>query len=328
MRDTLLAGAQATMNFREKLATRGIMCLDGALASELEARGCDLNQRLWSAAILHQNPELISAVHRDYLVAGADCIASSSYQASLPGFAEAGFDAREGEGLYRLSIRLAFEARDDFCRARGVRVDSPEAPLVAVSIGPYGAYLADGSEYRGNYGISDTELRSFHAERLELAIDELGQLTDRPLLAFETIPCLGEAKILTELLNQHPEAQAWLAFSCNSTETVSEGQSITSCVAALQDSPGLVALGVNCTDPALMPELIPLLAQGNLPVISYPNSGASYDSELKLWCGPEEELPLDSDLDAWSQAGASILGGCCRTTPAWIAQLVAWREAR
>lgn len=316
------------MDFREKLASRGILCLDGALASELEVRGCDLNQRLWSAAILHQNPELISAVHRDYLVAGADCISSASYQASLPGFIEAGFDARAGEQLYRLSIRLAFEARDDFCGASGVRVDSPDAPLVAVSIGPYGAYLADGSEYRGKYRITDAELRSFHGERLELAMDELNQLTDKPLFAFETIPCLREAVVLTELLREHPEAQAWLAFSCNSADSVSEGQSITSCVAALQGSAGLVALGVNCTDPRLMPELIPLLAKGSAPVISYPNSGANYDPELKRWSESAAQLPCTSDLDIWAQAGASILGGCCHTTPAWIAQLVAWRDAR
>lgn len=316
------------MDFRQKLASLDILCLDGALASELEVRGCDLNHRLWSAAILHQNPELISAVHRDYLVAGADCIASASYQASMPGFVEAGFDARAGENLYRLSIRLAFEARDEFCGSSGMRVDSQDAPLVAVSIGPYGAYLADGSEYRGGYRITDAELRSFHGERMELAMDELKQLTDRPLFAFETIPSLGEAVILTELLELHPEAQAWLAFSCNSAETVSEGQSIPSCVAALQGSPGLVALGVNCTDPSLLPELIPQLAKGSAPVISYPNSGASFDPQRKRWSESDEELPLTSDLDAWAQAGASILGGCCRTTPAWIAQLVAWREAR
>ena len=184
------------MRFTDKLAAHDVLVLDGALATELEKRGCDLNQGLWSAAILDQHPDLIRDVHRAYLVTGADCITSASYQASMPGFHAAGFTQQKSEALYRQSLRLAYAARNAFCQERGIASDSLDAPLVAISIGPYGAFLADGSEYRGRYQISDDELARFHEDRIALALDELQQHTDQPLLAFETIPSLPEALVL------------------------------------------------------------------------------------------------------------------------------------
>lgn len=315
------------MNFEDKIAAMGILVLDGGLASELERRGCNLDSKLWSAAILDRQPDAIRDVHRAYLDAGADCIASSSYQASVPGFRAAGFAIDKSEALYRLSIRLPYEARDAFCTARGIATDSLRAPLVATSIGPYGAYLADGSEYRGNYQVSSDELRRFHAERLALAIDELKQLTDHPLLAFETIPSLHEALLLTELLADHPDVQAWISFSCATPDATSEGQPIAECLSALDDA-GLAAIGVNCSAPDLMPAAIRGFAAGNTAVIAYPNSGETYDARQKRWSGVGDLEQAHGDFEDWALAGATVLGGCCRTTPEWIATLVAWRTSR
>ena len=316
------------MRFTDKLAASGILILDGGLATELEVRGCDLNQSLWSAAVLDQSPQVIREVHRSYLEAGADCIATASYQASVPGFRAAGFDTRTGEALYRRSIRLAYEARDAFCKAQRIAADSLEAPLVAASIGPYGAYLADGSEYRGGYAVRPDELADFHAERIQLAVDELRSHTDHPLLAFETIPSLPEGLILAEILGRHSGVEAWLSFSCPTASATSEGQPIAECVAAVEECRGIVALGVNCTRPELLAELVTQFAAGSRPVVAYPNAGGSYDAARKEWSTDGEAIPAASVFGDWVDAGARVLGGCCRSTPEWIAALVRFRAAR
>jgi len=316
------------MPFSEKLQANEVLVIDGALATELEARGCDLNQSLWSAVALDRHPALIRDVHRAYLTAGADCITTASYQASVPGFRAAGYDVPRSEELYRQSIRLAYETRAEFCRERQLDVDGVDAPLVATSIGPYGAYLADGSEYRGNYPVSAAELAEFHGERIALALDELKAHTDQPLLAFETIPSLEEARTLIAALAAHPGAQAWLSFSCGSPRTVCEGQSIAECLLALEAADGIVAVGANCVAPELVVDLAGQFAASGQAVIAYPNAGGSYDASTRQWSTDGSEVPGPMAFDAWSDAGARVLGGCCRTTPAWVAALVAWRGQR
>ena len=316
------------MRFTDKLAANDILVLDGALATELEKRGCDLNQSLWSAATLAQHPGMIRDVHRAYLEAGADCITSASYQASIPGFHAAGFTQQKSEELYRDSIRLAYAARDAFCQQRGVASDSLDAPLVAVSIGPFGAFLADGSEYRGRYQVADDAIQSFHEDRIALAMDELLQHTDQPLLAFETIPSLSEALALLKILSLHPRAEAWLSFSCATRSETCEGQAISQCMSELDVGDALLAVGVNCTGPELLSDLIPHFAASDRPVIAYPNAGGVYDPVTKAW--QEGGLLSNSGhaFDQWVHAGAVVLGGCCRTSPEWISELVRWRAAR
>jgi homocysteine S-methyltransferase len=316
------------MRFTDKLAARDMLVLDGALSTELEKRGCDLNQSLWSAGMLDQHPDLIRDVHRVYLEAGADCITSASYQASLPGFRAAGFTQQKSEELYRQSIRLAYAARNSFCQERGIASDSLEAPLVAISIGPYGAFLADGSEYRGRYQVSDDELARFHEDRIALALDELQQHTDQPLLAFETIPSLPEALVLLKALVLHPVTEAWLSFSCATGSETCEGQAISQCMATLDAGEELVAVGVNCTRPQLLNELIPQFAVSHRPVIAYPNAGGVYDSNSKEWQAGDRLSDTPDAFDQWANAGATVLGGCCRSSPEWISELVAWRDQR
>jgi homocysteine S-methyltransferase len=214
----------------------------------------------------------------------------------------------------RGAVTLAIEARDDFWALPGNRKGRLR-PLVAASIGPYGAFLADGSEYRGHYGLSESELKAFHRPRLEV-LAEAGA----DLLAFETIPCLEEALVLAELLTEFPSLSAWMSFSCQDGSRNCEGQLVAECAAALQPFTQIAALGVNCTRPGYIASLLRLMgARTDKPLLAYPNSGEHYDAVAKIWLGSAEGYAAQSH--AWYEAGARLIGGCCRTTPEDIAQL-------
>src|SRR5262245_60294194 len=172
------------------------LVIDGALATELERRGYDLKDDLWSAKILLEQPEAIQQLHFDYFTAGADCVITASYQATVEGFMKRGLNENEAIDLIQKSVKLAIDARDEFWADESNRIGRSK-PFVAASVGPYGAFLADGSEYRGNYGLTEKELMDFHRPRMK-ALTEAGA----DLLACETIPCLIEAQALTKLLKE------------------------------------------------------------------------------------------------------------------------------
>ena len=296
------------------LARQPIMVLDGALATELERRGADLVDPLWSAKYLVEQPELIRHVHWEYFNAGADVATTATYQATFEGFARRGFDVAAAADLMRGAVTLAIEARDDFWALPGNRKGRLR-PLVAASIGPYGAFLADGSEYRGRYGLSESELKAFHRPRLKV-LAEAGA----DLLAFETIPCLGEALVLAELLTEFPSLCAWMSFSCQDGSRNCEGQLVAECAVALQPFTQIAALGVNCTRPEHIASLLRLMgARTDKPLLAYPNSGERYDAVAKTWLGSAEGFAAQSR--SWYEAGARLIGGCCRTTPGDIALL-------
>jgi homocysteine S-methyltransferase len=290
--------------------------LDGGLATAMEARGCDLNDELWSAKVLMEDPELIRAVHLDFLAAGADCIASASYQASLSGFRQRGLSDEEGRDLLVLSVRLATDARDEFWSDEGNR-EGRQKPLVAASIGPYGAYLADGSEYTGNYGISDQEVYDFHRERWHI-LAEAGP----DLMACETIPGQREAEILIRLLDETPDQWAWISFSCRDERRLSDGGRIWDAVRILDGEPRLAAVGVNCIAPELVtPLLAEVSRETDKPILVYPNSGESYDAGDKRWHSTPSATQLEGAALHWVRAGASGVGGCCRVSPDEIAKI-------
>ncbi len=306
-----------------RLTKHSPLILDGAFATELERRGQNLQHSLWSARLLMDAPEAIRDLHLTYLRAGVDCITSVGYQASVPGFMACGFSPAEARELYLDSIRIPLQARDDFVRESG----GPE-PLVAASIGPYGAYLADGSEYRGAYSASAAEIENFHRQRIEL-INELAEQGAAPdLIAIETIPSLDEALILAGILESCVTQPAWLAFSCRDAERNCEGQLIEVCTQALDACPAIVAVGVNCTSPEHMPALIGRMAKvTSKPILAYPNSGEVYDPKERSWGGQNIFANLEDAATLWVSAGASLLGGCCRTGPKDIARLVRWRDS-
>lgn len=296
-----------------------LLILDGALATELERRGCDLRDPLWSAKVLLENPELIAQVHRDYLLAGADCIITASYQATVEGFMQRGLTLEAARETLQRSVQLAVEARDAFWQDEVHRVGRPR-PLVAASVGPYGAFLADGSEYRGDYRLSEAELMDFHRPRLA-ALLEAGP----DLLACETIPCFTEARALTHLLAEFPDACAWFSFSARDDAHISQGERLADCAAALDAIPQVVAIGVNCTAPRHIPALIAAARTAtSKPIVVYPNSGETYDAVRRAWCGPATIDTFAREAQRWYDAGAQLIGGCCRTTPAHLTQIAAW----
>ena len=305
-----------TNPFENFLAHSGVVLLDGALATELERRGAVLNDALWSARLLIEDPRLIYQVHYDYLVAGADVITTASYQATFQGFARRGLGHDAAADLMRRSVQLAQQARDDFWADPAHR-EGRKRPLVAASVGPYGAYLADGSEYRGDYGLSVTELMDFHRERMAVLAD-----SGADLLACETIPCAVEGEALAALLAEFPNARAWLSFSCRSGEEVSDGGPFAACAALANRSEQVVAVGVNCTAPRYVESLL-AIAQGVTakPLLCYPNSGEAWDPLHGCWVGSSGVTDFGEPARRWRAAGASLIGGCCRTTPEDIREM-------
>jgi len=301
------------------LASYPAVILDGALATELERRGCDLKDKLWSAKALLETPELIRQVHLDYFMAGADCAITASYQATVEGLSRRGLNEKEAIELIQSSVRLAVEARDEFWKDEARCVGRPR-PFVAASVGPYGAYLADGSEYRGDYGLTETQLMDFHRLRMKALIE-----TDADMLACETIPCLVEAQALTRLLKEFPNTSAWISFSCRDDTHVCHGEKFEDCVRLVSQSPQVVAVGVNCTSPKFVSSLIREAKKAtDKPILVYPNSGETYDASLHDWDGRPVCDSFADQAKEWVQVGARGIGGCCRTTPDDIRAIADW----
>ncbi|HDG1688004.1 TPA: homocysteine S-methyltransferase [Kluyvera cryocrescens] len=298
------------------LADSPFVLLDGAMATELEARGCDLADSLWSAKVLMENPQLIYDVHLDYFRAGAQVAITASYQATPEGFAARGLDETQSRALIARSVELARQARDAY------RAENPAAKglLIAGSIGPYGAYLADGSEYRGDYQRSAQVFQDFHRPRID-ALLEAGA----DLLACETLPSFDEIRALAQLLVEYPVAQAWFSFTLRDSQHLSDGTPLRDVLAFLADYPQILAVGINCIALENTVDALSYLhSQTPLPLVVYPNSGEHYDAVTKTWHHHGEACAtLEGYLPQWLAAGAKLIGGCCRTTPKDIAALKA-----
>lgn len=300
------------------LENQEVILLDGALATELERRGADLRDALWSAKMLVTDPALIRQVHYDYFVAGADVATSASYQATFEGFDRKGIGRAEAARLMRLSVALAMEARDQFWADAANRTGRLR-PLVAASIGPYGAYLANGAEYSGDYGLSRQQLMDFHAPRLEV----LAQ-SGADLLACETIPTLLEVEALVRVLEEFPGVYAWLSCSCGDAARLRHGEPLVEVVKLANACEQVVAVGVNCTAPHLIEPLLQSVhATAKKPLMAYPNRGEGWDPIAKCWIAGSGVEKFDELARRWHAAGARLIGGCCRTTPADIQEMAA-----
>jgi homocysteine S-methyltransferase len=280
--------------------------LDGGLSNALAARGHDLSDELWTARLLRDAPGEVAAVHRTYYAAGAEVATTASYQASVPGFERAGLSRTEAEALVRRSVTLAREVRDELAGDGHRR-------LVAASVGPYGAVLADGSEYRGRYGVGAAALRDFHLPRLELLAS-----AGPDLFAVETVPDLEEAEVLVPLLDEIG-LPAWLSYSCAGLLTRA-GQPLAEAFAVVAPSTAVVATGVNCCAPDdVRPALEVARAVTGKPGVAYPNSGQGWDSGTHTWSGATSyDVAL---APGWVAAGAAYVGGCCQVGPDDIAAL-------
>ncbi|CAL1291754.1 unnamed protein product [Larinioides sclopetarius] len=290
-----------------------VYILDGGLASELEQDGFSLlHDPLWSARMLHENPDAIVRVHDRYLTNGAEIIITASYQASIPGFQKhLGVSCEESKILLKSSVELARKA----IQQHSDKTKDSKEIFIAGSVGSYGAALADGSEYTGDYcnEITHEDLIKWHHPRIECLID-----AGVDLLAFETIPSVKEGEALMKLLKDFPNAKAWLSFSCQSMHQTSHKENIaTSALTCLKMAPPgqLLAIGVNCCPPEFSKSLLKDIStiSDGFPLIVYPNSGEKWDNR-EGWSG-DKVKPNSYYIESWMKSGAKIIGGCCRTTP-------------
>jgi len=277
----------------------GPVVLDGGLATLLEARGHDLSSDLWSARLLRDDPEAVVSAHREFFAAGAEVATSASYQASFEGFARLGLDREQAADLMRLAVTLAVRARDE---------SAPDG-WVAASVGPYGAYLADGSEYRGDYDLDVAGLRDFHRPRLEVLA-----AAGADVLAVETIPCLAEVEALCAELDG-TGVTAWLSLSADGDRTRAD-EPLAEAWDMTADVDEIVAVGVNCCVPG---DVTTALADATGPLVAYPNSGQGWDAVRRSWTGESAFDP--GAVEAWLDAGARLVGGCCRVGPDDIAEV-------
>lgn len=277
-----------------------VVVLDGGLATRLEARGHDLSDRLWSARMLLDEPAEVRATHEDFFAAGAEVAITASYQVSESGFAAAGRTASEARVALRRSVRLAREAAEAFGAPR----------WVAASVGPYGASLDDGSEYRGDYGLSVAQLRAWHRPRLEV-LAEAGA----DVLACETIPSLAETEALAAELAALG-VPAWISLTTVGDRT-RLGEPASEAYALAAEVPEVIALGANCCDPGGAATVVASVG-GRRPVLFYPNSGETWDAASRHWTG---RPGVRGKALAWAAAGIRGIGGCCRVTPDQIAAI-------
>lgn len=306
---------------QDVLEKTGIMVIDGSMGFYLDALGCDLNDNIWTAKVLAERPDMVKQVHLGYFRAGADCGITCSYQATIPGLMTKGYTESEAEDIIASSVRVFQDARDQWWEEEG-HAAGRAYPLCLASVGPYGAYLADGSEYRGNYRVSDQELREFHYRRMELLWN-----AGADILLMETQPSLREvlveAKIAEEL-----GADYWVSFSCRDGSHTCEGDSIAQCAEALGTGhPHLRMVGVNCTFPQLIEPLIKEWRDNiDLPVAVYPNGSEGYDPETKTWSNNVAASRWGEYALRWMQDGAKAVGGCCGTLPEHIKEVAKARE--
>lgn len=303
------------------LEKNGIMVIDGSMSTALEALGADNSSKLWTAAALAENPDLVKQVHIDYFKAGADCGITCTYQATIPGLKEHGYTNEEAERLIADSIRIFLEARDEWWESEG-KVAGRAYPICLAGLGPYGAYLADGSEYTGNYGVSDNVLYEFHRRRLEI-VKEAGA----EIALIETQPSLNEAIIAANICEEL-DFDYWISFSCRDGYRINEGDKISDCARVLSDGfPHLKMIGVNCSKPEYIASLIrELKSASDLPIGVYPNSGLIYDPETKTWTQPQNVMNFGAYALDYMQAGAVAVGGCCTTACEQIKQVVSARD--
>lgn len=313
MRRTILA---------DGLKRKNPMILDGAMATELEKKGLNISNTLWSASVIRDHAMAIRDVHLRYFQAGADVAITDTYQATIAGFQKAGISEEEGNHLIKAAVWAADEARQIFWeQLAATERDARLYPIIAGSVGPYGAYRADGSEYTGAYSLNRRDYQSFHFSRMN-ALKE----ADVDLFAFETMPNMDEVEALIDLLEKDfPEASAWVSFSLGDPEHLCDGTLLEKAAAWAGAHEAIAAVGVNCLPAQWASQAITSVRRGtDKPVIVYPNSGETYDPQTKSWHHPVAHVDYGQSSRQWFQLGASLLGGCCRTSPDEIRKIAEW----
>ncbi|XP_029988996.1 uncharacterized protein LOC115418613 isoform X1 [Sphaeramia orbicularis] len=311
----------ASARLRPYMTDNGPLILDGGLATELEAQGVNLQgDPLWSARLLHTNPQAIKDAHYRFLLSGADVITTATYQASIPGFINhLDVTSEHARELLMSGVHLAKETVETFVSDNHSK--GRLQPLVGGSVGPYGAFLHNGSEYTGTYAkeMSIEELKVWHRPHIECLV-----AAGADLIAFETIPSVKEGEALVGLLREFTNTKAWLSFSCKDGRCISDGSLFTDAVQIASKSMQLLAVGVNCCSPDVVESLLDsakTLLSPDMSWVVYPNSGEEWDTE-KGWRTSEKAAASITELShTWKRQGAALIGGCCRVGPAHITEL-------
>ena len=292
--------------FKDYLENNSLLILHGALGTEMEALGYDISGKLWSAKYLLEKSEVIQELHETYVAAGADLITTSSYQATLPGLVEAGLTEKAAEQIIALTVRLAKAARD---KVWGALDETEKAkrpyPLISGDVGPYAAYLANGSEYSGDYGqITIKELKDFHRPRIQILLDQ-------------GVDFLETQALIELLAEEFPEAEAYMSFTVQIPDAISDGTSLAEMAKLVSQSNQILAVGINCSSPLLYNQALAFLKNAGKALITYPNSGEVYDGDSQTWKPKDKDaLTLVEHSKYWhAHFGVKILGGCCRTRP-------------
>lgn len=309
------------MNIVKKILSEyPFIILDGGFATELEKKGFNLKDRLWSAKLIAEDPGAVRDVHLSYLQSGADCIITSSYQATIPGFISAGYTRKDAVRLIGDSVRIADDAIKLFYESSPDMSRRPE-PFIAASAGCYGAYLADGSEYRGDYHLDLSEYKKFHKERVDILVE-----AGAGIIAFETFPSMEEAAAVAELMEEYSDIFYWVVFTMKDALTTSHGDKFIDCMKLLHGRKNLIAAGINCSPPEFITPVLDSLEYLKINFAVYPNSGEHYHTDCSCW----DEDPSASDYrrlaEEWYNRGAKLIGGCCRTGPDDIAKIRSFRE--
>lgn len=293
------------MDFTEFLTNHTVV-LDGAMSTPLERLGADTNNDLWTAKALIDNEELVYEVHKMYFEAGADLIITDTYQANVQAFEKVGYSEKEARNLIKKAVKIAQKARDDYENRTG------KHNYIAGTIGPYGAYLANGSEYRGDYELSAEEYQQFHLPRIEELVN-----AGVDILAIETQPKLDEVLAILELLKEkYPQQKVYVSYTLSDDDTISDGTPLPRAIHALEDYSQVIAVGINCVKLELVePALKNMKEITDKHLIVYPNSSAVYDPKSKTWSQPKTSATFEELIPNWYEAGARIIGGCCTTGP-------------
>ena len=297
------------MTFQQWINEQDIVILDGSMSRLLEEQGLEINHRLWTALALVEQPEAIYQVHKQYFDAGANVAITASYQATVKSFEDVGYSEKQAIAYIERSVTLAKKAKQD---SKG-----GQAKWIAGSIGPYGAYLSDGSEYTGAYQISDYELKDFHEERIKALI-----ASGVDVLAIETIPRLDELRVILNIIAVI-NFPVWVSISLKDTAHLANGDSLADFQQLVEQDQNVIAYGINCVSPQLVAPVIENLSvAATKPLVVYPNSGAIFDAVTKTW---SEEISVEqvfsTDARCWHQKGAKLIGGCCCSTEHDIARL-------
>jgi S-methylmethionine-dependent homocysteine/selenocysteine methylase len=283
---------QLPASWSSRLGAGAPVLLDGALGTELERRGVPSSLPLWSTQALLEAPDTVSAIHREYALAGAEVLTAGTFRTQQRTLARAGDAGLEGEAaaLTRHAVLLARRAAEAAPRTCWVAGSAP--PLEDC----YRPDLVPADD------VAAAEHREHIAHLVEAGID---------VIAVETMNCVREARIAARAAADSG-VPFWVSFVCDPDALLLSGESLRAAIDAVRDA-GPTAVGVNCVPPSAVAGCLPVLRSCGIDFLVYANLGMPEEDGSRS----EEQGPTEfaGEVDRWTAAGARMVGGCCGTRP-------------